>query len=74
MKDEYDKATLDMFDNKETRTTLIRDIEDGKYDDEYAEYILDHACGDRLIVNGDTLIGAMESSYLYNDFVEYKTR
>ena len=74
MKDEYDKVTLDMFGDKETQSTLLRDIEDGKYDDEYAEYILDHACGDRLIGNGDTLIEAMESDYLYNDFVEYKTK
>lgn len=36
--------------------------------DEYAEYIMQH--GDRPICNGDSLIVAMESLYLFDAFLE----
>lgn len=39
-------------------------------DDAYAEYVMEHCHGDRLICNGDTLINAMEDGYLYDDFMD----
>ena len=36
---------------------------------EYAEYIMKNCHGDRLICNDDTLIEAMESGYLWDDFL-----
>lgn len=38
-------------------------------DEAYAEYIMEHRYGDRLICNGDMLIQAMEDGYLYDDFM-----
>lgn len=37
-------------------------------DSEWAEYIMDHCGGDRIICNGNTLVLAMEDSYLLDDF------
>jgi hypothetical protein len=37
---------------------------------EYTEYIMDHAHGDRVICNGDTLLAAMEDHYLWDDFLD----
>ena len=39
-------------------------------DDAYAEYIMQHSAGDRLICNGDMLIQAMEDGYLLESFEE----
>jgi hypothetical protein len=39
-------------------------------DDAYADYIMEHSAGDRLICNGDTLILAMEDGYLFDSFKE----
>ena len=47
------------------------DLDDLMYSEEYAEYIMEHAAGDRLICNGDTLTIAMEDGYLFDDFIEY---
>lgn len=47
------------------------DLDDLMYSEEYAEYIMEHAGGDRLICNGDTLTVAMEEGYLWDDFIEY---
>lgn len=44
----------------------------GKLDAEYAEYIMEHAAGDRVICNGDTLTAAMEDQYLLEDFLSSK--
>lgn len=44
--------------------------EDMMYSDGYAEYIMEHAGGDRIICNGDTLLAAMEDGYLFNDYLE----
>lgn len=41
-------------------------------DEEYAEYIMEHSCGDRIICNGDTLTAAMEDLYLYDSFKDHK--
>ena len=39
------------------------------YSQEYAQYIMDHAGGDVLICNGDTLLQQMEAGYLFDDYV-----
>ena len=43
-------------------------LENWELEDQYAEYIMDHAAGDRVICNGDTLLAAMEDGYLLEDF------
>ena len=40
----------------------------GMLDEEYAEYIMEHSAGDRMICNGDTLLDAMEDFYLLDGF------
>jgi len=47
-------------------------LDELKYDDDYAEYIMEHCHGDRVICNGDTLLDAMESDYLWEDFLDSK--
>lgn len=39
--------------------------------DKYAEYIMENCHGERIIGNGDMLIDAMESGYLYEEFRDY---
>ena len=59
------------------RDAIIVKVENGEYDSEYAEYIMDNCGGDRMICNGDTLIEAMEDNYLLEEFAEsliYKIR
>lgn len=50
--------------------TKREQAEQGDFDEQYAEYIMDHAGGDRIICNGDTLTCAMEDGYLWEDFLE----
>ena len=45
-----------------------REFQAGKYDGDYAEYIIQHSAGDRVICNGDTLIQAIKDGYLYEQF------
>lgn len=47
----------------------LSDMEDLQYSQEYAEYIMKHSSGDRVISNGDTLCTAMEDAYLFEDFL-----
>jgi hypothetical protein len=50
-------------------------FEAGDIDTEYADYIM--AKGDpteKLICNGDSLIGAMEEGYLLDDFLESRIK
>ena len=42
-----------------------------QYSDEYAEYILKHNNGQRIICNGDTLICAMEDGFLFDEYLEF---
>jgi hypothetical protein len=58
-----------MIDRRNKMLTK-RQIEDLQYSDEYAEYIMENAGGDRIICNGNTLIAAMEDGYLWNEFLE----
>lgn len=41
------------------------------YSDEYAEFIMEHAAGDRIICNGDTLLEAMEEGYVFEEFITH---
>ncbi len=47
----------------------------GLLDQEYAEYLMENADSSRVICNGDTLLSAMEDSYMFDSFkdsmVEY---
>jgi hypothetical protein len=38
--------------------------------DGYVNYIMEHSAGDRIICNGDMLIGAMEDNYLWEDYLD----
>lgn len=55
-----------------TNTEFENEFETGNLDDEYAEYIMDKAQGQRMICNGHTLLAAMEDGYLYDDFKDKK--
>lgn len=45
--------------------------EEGKFDAEYAEFINAHADSSVVMIcNGQSLIMAMESGYLFDDFVD----
>ena len=46
-------------------------FDNAELDEEYAEYIMEHCSGDRIICNGDTLCDAMEDLYLYDSFKDY---
>lgn len=50
--------------------TNAQKFEAGLLDDQYAEYIMTHCAGDRLICNGDMLLLAMEDGYLADDFLK----
>jgi hypothetical protein len=43
-------------------------------DSEYAEYIMNKNDGQRIICNGDSLIEAMETGYMYNSFKDHMTK
>lgn len=47
-------------------------FDDGMLDEEYAEYIMEHSAGDRIICNGDTLLDAMEDLYPLDSFKDNK--
>lgn len=49
-------------------TDFDRAFDRGELNDQYAEFIMNNAGGDRIICNGDTLISAMEDGYLYWTF------
>lgn len=46
-----------------------KELDDLQYSSEYADYIMEHSSGDRIICNGDMLIEAMEDGYLWEDFL-----
>ena len=50
--------------------TKREQAENGDFDEQYAEYIMDHAGGDRIICNGNLLIIAQEEGYLWEDFLD----
>ena len=48
----------------------LGEYEKGELNSEYADYIMEHCAGDRMICNGHTLVDAMEDSYLLSEFLE----
>ena len=59
----YDDFTYDEFDANYDTDMLLQDS--------HAEYIMENCQGERNIGNGDMLIEAMESGYLYEEFRDY---
>lgn len=51
--------------------TIRNRVYAGHFDEEYAEFIMNNCAGDRVICNGDTLIEAMESLYLVDEFIAH---
>lgn len=52
------------------KTFTEEQLDELSYSEQYADYIMEHSQGDRMICNGDTLLQAMEDGYLFEDFVE----
>ena len=48
----------------------IEQVEELMFSDEYAEFIMENSKGDRVICNDDSLLAAMESGYLFDEFME----
>ena len=46
------------------------ELDELNYSDEYAQFIMENAGGDRVICNGDTLLEAQEDGYLFVEFLE----
>ena len=46
------------------------ELDELQFSEEYAEYIMDHSAGDRVICNGDTLLDAQADGYLFPEFLE----
>lgn len=59
--------------NPMTSEEFDRRFETYDLDAEYADYILAHAQGDRVIPNGDALIDAMDEEYLLEEFRNFMT-
>ena len=51
------------------REVILTEIDELQYSDSYAAYIMEHAKGDRVICNGDTLLSAQEDGYLFDEFL-----
>lgn len=49
-------------------------FDNDEFYEEYSEYIMNNCHGDRIICNGDTLIEALESGYLYEEFKATKVK
>lgn len=45
-------------------------IDELRYSEAYTEFIMNHAAGDRVICNGDTLLEAQEDGYLFEEFLK----
>ncbi len=57
---------------KTTNEYTQEQIDDLSYSDDYSDYIMNNANGDRCICNGDTLLQAMEEGYLFDEFLASK--
>ncbi len=51
------------------KTYTENELDDLQGSTEYAEYIMEHCRGDRVIANGDMLTEAMEDGYLFAEFI-----
>lgn len=56
--------------NKQLTPLNDTELDDLQFSEEYAEYIMANAGGDRMICNGDTLLEAQEDGYLFLEFLE----
>ena len=54
-----------------TEAEFEKKFDNGEFDEQYAEYIMEHCGGERIICNGDTLCDAMEDLYLYDSFKDH---
>jgi hypothetical protein len=61
----------EVMDELKQRMIIENDAENGKYDKEYAAYLMDNIDIEMPICNGVMLIAAMESGYLWNEFIDY---
>lgn len=49
-----------------------RDGEFGDLDEEYAQFIMEHASNDDVVIcDGDTLLKAMDENYLLDEFTQH---
>jgi hypothetical protein len=55
---------------RSSKMTVQEKFEQGLLDDSYADFIMDHGKGDRVICSGDTLLDAMEDGYLIEEFLK----
>jgi hypothetical protein len=53
-----------------SKQQIAVDLDELSYSSEYADYIMENAPGDRVICSGDTLLDAMESGYLWDEFID----
>lgn len=51
------------------KTVALNELDDLSYSAQYADYIMAHSAGDRVICNSDTLLEAMEDGYLFDEFL-----
>lgn len=51
-------------------TRIEQSLDDLLMSNEYADFIIENSCGERVICNGDTLTLAMEEGYLWKEFLE----
>ncbi len=56
--------------NKQLTPLNDTELDELQFSEEYAEYIMANAGGDRMICNGDTLLEAQEDGYLFPEFLE----
>ena len=64
------QAQMDKATRIRTRMALLAQYENCELDEQYAEFIMANSKGDRVICNGDTLLGAIEDGYMLSDFIE----
>ena len=53
------------------RREISEDVFNGDYDAQYAEFIMEHSKGDRVVCNGDSLLEAMEAGYMIDEFIDF---
>lgn len=53
------------------RREIATAVFEGEYDEQYAEFIMEHSKGERVICNGDTLLEAMEACYMIYEFIDF---
>jgi hypothetical protein len=53
-----------------TREKVLEMFDNHELDQEYSDFIIANAKGDRFISNGDMLLKAMEENYLLDEFID----